>query len=149
MFCNRQPDSGRCSRCGRIIGSDADRIVCITEADRAKSLQVIMHGQRIRIGDINLGDKVASILGYVGITDKTVMMITGARDCGCPRRRNAMNDWSNKVAFFLERSANRVADFMLGDYISEEAATIARRLTIGEVRKRAGHEHDQNSASQY
>ena len=131
MYCTGDNSTGICRRCGRKI-SPASRRLCVTEEDRARVLQKFNHGDRIVVPDINLGDKVEWLLSRFGINEDLVKRVTGARECGCKRRRSKMNIWSNEFAFRLQRTLNGAADFLFGEYISEQADRLARDITLRE-----------------
>ena len=44
-----------------------------------------------------LGDAVGAVLGAVGITPERVARVTGKKDCGCGRRKAALNRLGRKV----------------------------------------------------
>lgn len=44
-----------------------------------------------------LGDAVGAVLGAVGITPERVARVTGKRDCGCGKRKAALNRLGRKI----------------------------------------------------
>lgn len=125
MWCNS--DGDRCSRCGRKAAKG--RRLCVTEMDRAKTIQRLMHGHRIKIPAPRLGDRVQSLLSAVGVTEERVKRLFGVKDCKCSDRKKTLNDVSEEVAFRVESFVNLMADFFLGDMVSEQAERMARELT--------------------
>lgn len=129
VYCEATQGSDHCGRCGLKVPASPSLRICVTQQDRARLLRKFGRGDRIKVPDVNLGDKVEWALKKVGITEELVKKITGKKDCGCPRRRSKMNAASNEFAFQLQRFLNGAADFVLGEPIDEEAERLARELT--------------------
>lgn len=124
MWCKSK--DGRCDRCGRkVLG----RQLCVTEQDRAKTLQRLLYGHRIRIPSPRLGERTATALAAIGITEERVKRLFGVKDCGCSQRKKSLDDVSEEIAFRVESIVNRALDFFVGDMVSEEAERMARNIT--------------------
>jgi hypothetical protein len=124
MWCKSK--DGRCGRCGRkVLG----RQLCVTERDRAKTLQRLLYGHRIRIPSPRLGDKTQAVLSAIGINEERVKKVFGVKDCGCAERKKNLNDVSEELAFRAEHIINKALDFFVGDMVSEEAERMARNIT--------------------
>lgn len=129
VYCEAIKGSKLCGRCGLKVPDHPSLRICVTQQDRARLLRKFSRGDRIKVPDVNLGDKVEWALKKVGITEELIKQITGKKDCGCPRRRSKMNQVSNELAFQLQRFLNGAADFVLGEAIDEESERLARDLT--------------------
>lgn len=125
MWCQSKGD--RCDRCGARMANG--RRLCVTESDRAKAIQRLLHGHRIRIPPPRIGDRVERVLASVGITEERVKKVFGVKDCGCSGRKKKLNDVSEEVAFRAESLLNKALDFFVGDMVSEEAERMARNIT--------------------
>ena len=79
--------SCRCDRCGKVIAKP-----------RNHQAEVVPHGC---LGPKpGLGDRVAAVLSAVGITEdraQAVAKSVGIKDCGCKRRREALNKLGEKL----------------------------------------------------
>ncbi len=83
--CTRAWFSARC----RMAGKTAEGCERCVVADDGKTLQVdAEHADYPRPG---LGDRVAAGLAAVGVTEERVARVVGVKDCGCKKRREALN----------------------------------------------------------
>lgn len=98
----------------RTIGYDAFCAACGTQAVRVNSvLWRCPACQPARAAPARqppppkpgLGDLVAAGLKRIGITEERVKAVTGLKDCGCGRRRQALNDLGKKVGIGVDAPA--------------------------------------------
>jgi len=129
MYCKVNPETKTCDRCGRTLNNAKAKRICINEQDRARAFERITKGPRIAVPRIFLGEKVQGLLRSIGITEERVKKILNVKDCGCSRRKKTLDDVSEELAFRLEVFLNRAADFLFGDYISEQSERKAREIT--------------------
>ena len=55
-----------------------------------------------------IGDIVERCLQLFGITKERVQYLTGGKDCGCQKRKAAMNEWGYRWQLWLAVPARRL-----------------------------------------
>jgi len=92
IICTRQQLEQRCEERGRSITDVGE---CIISSAGSVLYVDETHASypRPRHG---LGDMVASGLSAIGITKERVSAVVG-RDCGCPQRQEALNEFGRKI----------------------------------------------------
>jgi hypothetical protein len=89
--CSRPWLDARCRMAGK-KPEDCERCVV---GDDGKTLQVdAEHEGYPRPG---LGDRVAAGIAAVGITENRVARVLGVKDCGCKKRREALNQIGRSI----------------------------------------------------
>jgi hypothetical protein len=91
VACLRLWFDARCKKAGK---RQEDCELCVVKDNGKKLLVDASHEHYPRIG---LGDRVASALSSVGITEQAIKSVTGAGDCGCKNRREALNKLGRSI----------------------------------------------------
>ena len=100
----------------------------MTEMDRARLIHSFYGGKRINLPRPQVGDFVSRVLAAVGLSEDFVKKLLKKEDCGCGKRKNAINFFFEQTFFYLELFLNRLLDFVIGDYVSEKAERLARQM---------------------
>lgn len=90
------PDFVRCTRCGRQIARSAG------ELPRAEC------NQSRKWNPIDVGEVVEKALASVGVTSAAIERATGAKDCGCKRRKAALTKAGNALQAAAVNAFRRV-----------------------------------------
>jgi len=75
--------------------------LCVERGDKPPA---IISVPRVAVGDI-----VEKTLTSVGVTKELVKKITRAKDCGCAKRQQWLNEWGYKQQERLEVALNKAA----------------------------------------
>lgn len=109
-----------CARCGRRARVKSRRVYAACRANAKPitpgELSAIVASGADPDGwkPAPLGDLVERGLQAVGITEERVRRWTGAKDCGCSRRKSALNATGDTIQRRIRAAAKAVAEAYLG-----------------------------------
>jgi len=127
-MCHFQPDSLRCLRCGYLAKRLPTYRVCRTIPEIAERIAVEQSNHRIAVPPLRIGSAVARTLSAVGVTPERVKQFTG-KDCGCDKRKSALDAAGAAVSSVIERGANAVLNALLPSPVGpDDYAAIANSL---------------------
>jgi hypothetical protein len=127
MFCDFDPVTLRCPRCGFIAEKLPHYRQCQTIEEQARAhLEAWSHG-RIKIPPLRLGSLIAAGLNLVGVTEERVKKLVG--DCGCSQRKNKLDQVGEGVTKAISSTANRALDAMLPHPVTEaDVASLSQAI---------------------
>lgn len=109
-----------CARCGRVARVKSRRAYAACRAVEpqltAEEVSAIVASGADPDGwkPAQIGDLVERGLKAVGITEERVKRWTGAKDCGCSRRRSALNVHGERLQRRIREAAKAVREMYLG-----------------------------------
>ena len=128
VMCDFSADTLRCGRCGYLAKRLPTYRVCRTIPEIARKIAEDQSTRRISIPPLKIGTAVARTLSAVGVTPARVKQFTG-KDCGCDKRKSAMDAAGAAVSAIVERGANAVLNAVLPSPVGpDDFAAIANSL---------------------
>lgn len=109
-----------CARCGRTARVKTRKVYAACRAAATpisdEELSAIVESGADPDGwkPAQIGDMVERGLKAIGITEERIKRWTGARECGCSRRRSAMNFHGDRLQRRIRDAAKAVREMYLG-----------------------------------
>ena len=112
VMCDFNADTLRCRRCGYLANRMPTYRVCRTLPEMAVKIATEQNSHRISVPPIPIGTAVSRGLAALGVTPDRVKKVFG-KDCGCDKRKSAMDAAGAAVSAVIERGANAVLNAVL------------------------------------
>lgn len=114
MLCEFSDDM-TCKRCGYKARRLPTYRHCQTIDEMAVHLAKVTSPPWVPIPDPRLGDRVAQALEFFGITKERARKLMKVEDCGCDKRQQGLNRFSEVAAKAVETVIDKLGDAVLGD----------------------------------
>lgn len=127
-MCDFNADTLRCVRCGYLAKRMPTFRVCRTIPEIAVKIATDQSSRRIAIPAIPIGTAVSRGLAAIGVTPERMKKVFG-KDCGCDKRKSALDAAGAAVSSVIERGANAVLNAVLPNPVGpDDYAAIANSL---------------------
>ena len=128
MMCDFNAETLRCGRCGYLAKRIPTYRVCRTIPEMAEKIAVEQSTYRISVPPLPIGTAISRGLSAVGITPEKIKRVLG-RDCGCDKRKSALDAVGAAVSSAVERGANAILNAALPSPVGpDDVAAIANSL---------------------
>lgn len=128
VMCAFNADTLRCGRCGYLAKRMPTFRVCRTIPEIAVKIAVDQSSRRISVPAIPVGTIVSRGLAAVGVTSERMKKVFG-KDCGCDKRKSALDAAGAAMSSVIERGANAVLNAVLPNPVGpDDFAAIANSL---------------------
>jgi hypothetical protein len=128
LMCEFSTETLKCSRCGYLAKRLPTYRVCRTLPEIAVKIATDQSTRRISVPPIPIGTAVARGLSSIGVTTERMKKVFG-RDCGCDRRKSALDAVGAAVSSVVERGANAMLNAVLPIPVEpDDLAAIANSL---------------------
>jgi len=130
VMCDFNADTLRCGRCGYLAKRMPTFRVCRTIPEIAVKIATDQSTRRVSIPAIPIGTAVSRGLAAVGITPEKVKKVLG-KDCGCDKRKSALDAVGAAVSSVVERGANAMLNSVMPSPVGpDDIAAIANSLHV-------------------
>jgi len=127
-MCDFDASTIRCKRCGYAAKKLPTYRECRTLVELAHKIADERMSRRIVIPPIPIGTAISRGLSAVGVTPERVKQVTG-KDCGCQKRKNALDTAGAFISAVVERAANAALQVVLPSHVdTSDVAAIASSL---------------------